>query len=83
MKLKELGSLLGCELDGDGEIEIKGVGSVDAVAPGQITLWAPGTGSFDYLNYEIYLSPENDLTGDLKVDLADFAVIADYWLNGI
>lgn len=37
MKLKELGAVLHCELEGDGEIEIEGVGSLDAVAPGQIT----------------------------------------------
>ena len=46
----------------------------------QITLWAPGTGFYDDLNYEIHISPENDLTGDLKIDLLDFGILASDWL---
>jgi hypothetical protein len=46
----------------------------------QITLWAPGAGYFDDLNYELYSHPANDLTGDFKIDLLDFEILASDWL---
>ncbi len=40
MKLRELAERLGCELLGDGEVEIRGVGGVDEAGPGDITFLA-------------------------------------------
>jgi UDP-3-O-[3-hydroxymyristoyl] glucosamine N-acyltransferase len=37
MKLSKLASLLGCEVEGDGEVEISGVDSIEAAGPGMIT----------------------------------------------
>ncbi len=37
MKLEELASLLGCDLEGDGQLEIQGVDSLDRAGPGKIT----------------------------------------------
>ncbi len=47
--------------------------------PWTITLWGPGTGYFDQLTYDLYVSPAYDLTGDNAVDFADFEVIASDW----
>lgn len=40
MKLRELAGRLGCELQGDGEIEIAGVAGMDHAGPGQVTFLA-------------------------------------------
>ncbi len=40
MKLHELADRLGCRLDGDGEVEIRGVAGIDVAGPGQVTFLA-------------------------------------------
>src|SRR6266545_7194879 len=43
MRLRQLASHLGCELLGDGEIEITGVAGVEQAVPGQLTFLANPT----------------------------------------
>jgi UDP-3-O-[3-hydroxymyristoyl] glucosamine N-acyltransferase len=40
MRLREIASVLGCELIGDGDIEIKGVAGMEHAAPGELTFLA-------------------------------------------
>ena len=40
MKLRDIAGVLGCRLEGDGEIEISGVSGMEHAAPGQITFLA-------------------------------------------
>ena len=40
MRLREIASALGCELIGDGEIEITGVAGMEQAAPGELTFLA-------------------------------------------
>src|SRR5438105_13062643 len=40
MKLRDLAAVLGCRLEGDGELEITGVAGMEHAVPGQITFLA-------------------------------------------
>ena len=40
MKLRDIASALGCEVIGDGEIEITGVAGMERAAPGELTFLA-------------------------------------------
>ena len=42
MKLSVLADRLGCRLEGDGSIEIRGVASLEQAGPGDVTFFADG-----------------------------------------
>jgi len=67
MRLRHLATQLGCELVGDGEIEITGVAGMEHAAPGQLTFLANPTYAPKVKNSKASAILVNEPIGDLPI----------------